>query len=179
LRRYKGLEVLLEAMVHLRRTVPDVKLVVAGAPLRDVDVEILYHQARRLDLDDVIWHVGYVPHEKVHLYFYACDVVALPYLKAYDSGVLKIAQALGRPAVVTDTGGLAAAVAGGEAGLIVPPGDAERLSRAIESLLNDEALARHLAEQGQALAHTAFGWQRVAEQTEQFYDRVIGTRCAS
>jgi glycosyltransferase involved in cell wall biosynthesis len=180
LRQYKGLSVLLEAMPHLRRDLPGVRLVVAGAPLRDIDVQDLYAQARRLDVEDsVVWRVGYVPHREVHLYFYACDVVALPYLKIYDSGVLKIAQALGRPVVVTDTGGLRAAVDGGQAGLVVPAGDPEALARALVTLLCDRSLAQTLARRGQELAHTKFGWASVAEKTGQFYARVMNLPCAS
>jgi len=179
LRRYKGLDVLLEAIACLRQSVPEVRLLVAGAPGRDIDVQALYADVQRLGIEEsVTWHVGYIPHEKVHLYFRACDVVALPYRKAYESGVLKIAQALGKPVVVTDTGGLASAVERGRAGVIVPPEDSEALAQALEDLLSDPVLAESLAERGQVLARTAFGWAGVAERTEQFYREVLETTCA-
>lgn len=180
LRRYKGLDVLLEAMCQLHRSVPNARLVVAGAPLGDVNVQRLQARVRRLGLEDwIVWRIGYVPHERVHLYFYASDVVALPYLKVYDSGVLKIAQALGRPVVVTDAGGLPAAVEEGQAGLVVPPGEPEALSRALATLLSNPELAQALARRGQELAHNAFNWASVAERTEQFYERVVRDSCVS
>ena len=92
--------------------------------------------------------------------------------------MLKIAQALGKPVVVTDTGGLASAVERGQAGMIVPPEDPEALAQALEDLLSDPVLAESLAERGRALARTAFGWASVAERTEQFYREVLETPCA-
>jgi glycosyltransferase involved in cell wall biosynthesis len=174
LRRYKGLDVLLEAMAYLHRRLPDVKLVVAGAPSRDVDVQGLCDRVQSLGIDkSVVWHVGYVPCDKVHLYFYACDVVALSHRKVYDSGVLKIAQALGRPVVVTDTGGLASAVDGGRAGLVVPSEDPKAMARALQRLIADPAFAMSLAKHGQTLSRTAYSWVSVAEWTEQFYREVL------
>jgi len=179
IRRYKGLDVLLEAISSLRQNMPGVRLLVAGAPGRDVDVQALYADARRLGIEDgVVWHIGYVPRERVPSYFYACDVVALPHRKAYESGVLKIAQALGRPVVVTDTGGLASAVGRGRAGKIVPPQNPKALAQALEDLLSDPGLAESLAEYGRVLAHTEFGWDSVAERTARFYREVLGTPCA-
>jgi glycosyltransferase involved in cell wall biosynthesis len=174
LRRYKGLHTLLEALVHVRHSIPNAQLVVAGAPLKDVDVSDLYNEANALGIDDgVIWHIEYVPNEKVHLYFRACDVVALPYLKGYDSAVLKIAQTLGLPVVVTDTGGLSAAVDGGRAGVVVPPDNPKALAEGLISLLFDPAKATQLAKCGQELAHSVFSWATVAGQTERLYQQVI------
>jgi glycosyltransferase involved in cell wall biosynthesis len=170
LRRYKGLDLLLEALPRL----PNVHLLVAGAPLHDVSIQDLHAHARHLDVEDrVIWHLAYIPHGQVHLYFSACDVVALPYRKAYESGVLKIAQALGRPVVVTDTGGLASAVDSGRAGLIVPPEDPQALAQALETLLADPRLAESLARRGQDLARTEYSWASVAKRTADFYMGVL------
>lgn len=179
LRRYKGLDVLLDGVAHLRRAVPDARLVIAGAPGLDVQVGAFKEQARRLGIADAVtWHTEYIPYDRVHLYFYACDVVALPYRKVYDSGVLKIAQALGRPAVVTDVGGLAAAVADGRAGRIVEPESPESLGAALVDLIENPEQAEALASRGRELARTEFSWGAVAERTIQFYTQVLKT-CAS
>ena len=178
LRRYKGIDVLLEAIATARRFCPDVTLVIAGAPLADADLPALQARMHQLELgDSVVWHVRYIPVDEVHLYFFASNVVALPYCKAYDSAVLKIAQSLGRPVVVTDTGGLAAAVEYGKAGVVVPPGNAEALAAALTELLSDPQRAAALARRGQELAHTVFAWANVAGRTERFYREVLGCAC--
>jgi glycosyltransferase involved in cell wall biosynthesis len=179
LRRYKGLDVLLEAFAILSRGRPGLRLVIAGAPMRDVNVEDLRRLAKELHIGArVIWHVGYVPLDRVHLYFCAADVVVYPYRKVYESGALRIAQALGRPVVVTDTGGLASAVGNGRAGVVVPPEDPGALAQGMDCLLSQPRLAASLAEQGQKMADTLYSWASVAEKTERFYRQVLGERCA-
>jgi len=180
IRRYKGLDTLVEAMGRLCRTMAEVRLLVAGSPGRDVDLEALRERAAELGLADrVTWHTEYVPLDRVHLYFAACDVVALPYRKVYDSGVLKIAQALGRPAVVTDVGGLASGVEDGGAALVVPPEDPAALAEALRRLLAEPGLADRLAQRGRELARSRYSWERVAEQTEGFYRKVRERACVS
>jgi D-inositol-3-phosphate glycosyltransferase len=179
IRRYKGLDVLLESVAYLHRVMPDIQLIVAGAPGREVDIESLHNKANQLGLaDNISWHIGYVPQEKVHLYFYASDVIALPHRRVYDSGVLKAAQALGRPVVVTSTGGLSSAVEKGKAGLVVPPENPIAMAQALEKLLTDTKLAQTLAKRGQDLAHTEFNWTGIAERTKKFYQEVLELPCA-
>ena len=180
IRRYKGLDVLLEAIAILRRSFPDVRLVVAGAPGKDVDIDALRLRATRLGLEtSVEWHVGYVPLDKVNLYFYASDVVALSHRKVYESGVLKIAQALGRPVVVTAAGGLREAVEDGQAGIVVPPENAQELAQALEYILRNRGKASVLADRGRVLAQGRYGWSQVAEKTAALYRRIINTQCGS
>jgi glycosyltransferase involved in cell wall biosynthesis len=65
--------------------------------------------------------------------------------------VLLEAQAAGLPLVATDVGGVAAALAGGERGLLVAPGSAEAAAAALERLASDMALRRRVVDAG--LAH--------------------------
>src|SRR5438128_1741099 len=71
--------------------------------------------------DDIICVNEYIPLEKINFYFLASDLVVLPYIKTYTSGVLLAAYAAGRSAVVTDTGALSEVVEVGKSGFIVPP----------------------------------------------------------
>jgi glycosyltransferase involved in cell wall biosynthesis len=180
IRLYKGVPTLLEALVRLHRLLPAAQLVIAGAPFHDVDMAELRAMADHLGLSEaVIWRVQYVPRDLAPLYFIACDMAALPYVKSYDSAVLKIAQALGVPAVVTDTGGLAAAVEGGQAGVVVPPEDPEALADAMAHLLSEPEWAATLAARGLELARTVYSWASVAQETERFYEKVMELPCAS
>jgi glycosyltransferase involved in cell wall biosynthesis len=64
--------------------------------------------------------------------------------------VLIEAQAFGLPAVGTDVGGVAGALGHGEAGLLVPPGDAAALAEAVRRLVGDDALRERIRAAGRA-----------------------------
>ena len=175
IRRYKGLPYLLEAFAKVLACYVTARLVVAGAPWRDVDPDRLQAIGRNLGIAASIrWDLHYIPLDRVGLYFSACSMVVLPYLKIYESGVAKAALAMGRPVVVTNTGTLPQAVDYGRAGIIVPVGDAEALARAILRLLDHHKLGAQLVQHGHRLAQIRDDWSGIAMRTAQFY-RMLGS----
>jgi glycosyltransferase involved in cell wall biosynthesis len=165
IRRYKGLDVLLRALAD----VPDARLVVAGDPLDPV--EPLQALARELGVDDrVEWRLGFLPDEEIPRLMHEATLVALPYRKIDSSGVLATALGHGRPAVVTDVGGLPDAIREFGAGRVVPREDAPALAAAIRELLEPEAL--QAAFEGSEAARRALTWDAAAEQHEAVYREV-------
>ncbi len=138
---YKGLSVLLQAAVSLKRgAVPDLELVVAG---RGPDLDNL---RGKLSASHIRLHHGFVPDEEAAQLFLDTDLVVLPYLKASQSGILALAAAFGKPVVVTETGELGEMVRATGMGLVVPPGDSTALAEAMASILNDQDLAQQCGE---------------------------------
>ncbi|HYI38490.1 MAG TPA: glycosyltransferase family 4 protein [Thermoleophilaceae bacterium] len=95
-------------------------------------------QARALGLDDVIRFQGYVPFgpELLALYRGSHIFVHVAVTEAFGQ-VLTEAMSQGTAVVATRVGGVPGAVAGGEAGLLVPPRDKDALAAAIESVVDD------------------------------------------
>jgi glycosyltransferase involved in cell wall biosynthesis len=78
----------------------------------------------------------------------ACDAFALlSEAEALPMSILE-AMALGRPVVTTDVGGAAEAVADGETGIVVPPGDRSAAAAALAALAAGPARARAMGERG-------------------------------
>ncbi len=130
-RRYKGLDLLLRALPAMRKSLPDLRLVVAG---EFYEPRVEYDKlVRELKLEDAV-HIfdDYCPNEKVGVYFAAADVSVLPYRSATQSGIIQIAYALQAPVITTDVGGLAEVVVDGVTGYIVPPEDLNALQAAVE-----------------------------------------------
>lgn len=163
IRRYKGLQVLLDAMPRVVAALPDVRLVVAGEFYED---EAPY----RRQIDDlrlgehVRLHADYIANEDVPQYFSAADLVVQPYVSATQSGVAQIAYQFDRPLVVTDVGGLAEIVPDGRAGLVVPPEDPAALAAAIVRFFEDGMAERLTA--GVMEEKKKYSWDRLYEALE-------------
>ena len=81
------------------------------------------------------------------------------------------AMACGVPVISTSGGALPEVV--GDAGVLVPPADAEALRRAIVALLDDPQRQRRLAAAGLARVKQSLTWHHAAEKTVQVYREAI------
>jgi glycosyltransferase involved in cell wall biosynthesis len=98
-------------------------------------------------------------------------LVVLPYRKIDSSGVLATALGHGRPAVVSDVGGLPDAIRDFGAGRVAPSEDPAALAAAIRELLEVPALAE--AFRGAEAARRALTWDAAAAQHEAVYEAAI------
>jgi D-inositol-3-phosphate glycosyltransferase len=125
LRPYKGWDVLLRAFPAVRMEFPGALLVLAGEPWGAArDLPGRAPAGVRLEL-------RYQPEEERAGWFAACDAVVCPYRHATGSGIAADALAFSRPVIGTAVDGLVEIVEDGRSGLLVPPGDAESLGRAM------------------------------------------------
>lgn len=118
IRKYKGLDLLLEAMAKVRNQ--NIKLLVAGEFYED---EKAYQE--KIDQlgirDNLILKTGFIPDSDVRYYLCAADAVVQPYRNATQSGVTPLAYHFERPMIVTNVGGLPALVPDGKVGLVCEP----------------------------------------------------------
>lgn len=129
-RKYKGLQYLLEAMKLLKERDFKVQLWVVGDFGEDKDEYV--EQIRTFEIGDQVQMVeGYVPNDEVEKYFAASDLVVLPYLSATQSGIVQIAFGFEKPVLVTEVGGLPDVVTNGKTGYVVEPRSAEMIAEAI------------------------------------------------
>jgi glycosyltransferase involved in cell wall biosynthesis len=126
-RPYKGLDVLLRAMV----SVPEVKLVVAGdiwsgvSGLRDQIAELGL-------LDRVMLRPSYVAGSEIAGLFRDVDALVLPYRAGTASQNVLLAHAMGVPVIATRAGTLGAQVNDGVDGVLAEPDDVDDLTAALK-----------------------------------------------
>jgi glycosyltransferase involved in cell wall biosynthesis len=151
-RPYKGVDVLLRAAA----LVPQVHVIVAGefwSP--EAETRELIGALGIAQRTEVI--SGYIPSARVPSVFERADVVALTYRQVSGSGNLNLALTFARPVVVSRIGALAEAVADGNWGLTVEPGDVDCLAATLTRLAQPEVYNR-LAKNAAAAADQADGW---------------------
>jgi glycosyltransferase involved in cell wall biosynthesis len=86
------------------------------------------------------------------------------------------AMAAGLPVVASAVGGVPELVVDGETGYLVPPGEAERLAEALESLLDDPALRRRMGRSGRSRAEALFDLRAFRRAHLELYRRQLAER---
>jgi glycosyltransferase involved in cell wall biosynthesis len=120
IRRYKGLDILLEAMADKRIRKSGIRLLIAGEFYEDENV--YREQIKKLGIDDLlILRTDFIPDSEVRYYLSAADVVIQPYRNATQSGVTPLAYHFEKPMIVTNVGGLPALVPHHKVGLVAEP----------------------------------------------------------
>lgn len=167
-RRYKGLDLLIEALPAIREHV-DAQVVVAGEFYDDK--EEIRARITELGLDDHVRVFSeYIPNEEVHLYFSAAEVVVQPYRSATPSGVAQTAFNFNKPMIVTDLGVLAEVVPDGVAGYVIPPEDPPALADAVVRFF-DAGPDRFKA--GVARQKEKYSWPSLTEDLAAFFEHRI------
>ena len=165
---WKGHHVLLEAMARLPT---DIRLELVGGQFpKDAGyVERLHRRAARPDLAGRVRFLGWLddPLERMR----GWDVAVQPSVEPEAVGLAVLeAMSLGVPVVAADHGGPPEFL--GDAGLLVPPGDAEALAGALRRLLEDESLRRRCRQAGRRAVAQGLTLEVQQERLLQVLDEV-------
>jgi glycosyltransferase involved in cell wall biosynthesis len=146
------------------------KLVLAGKPDGPYANEIIRSLIKSLGCEDVVLFTGYVSNEELnHLYVAARAVTQISEAEGFGLPVLE-AMACGAPVIASDA--TATAEAAGDAALLVPPTNLERIAEAIAHLRDDDASWQNLRQRGLERARH-FTWDETARQMLRLYDEAI------
>ena len=169
LRQGKGHEVILNALPAIRRAVPHVKVVFAGAGDRETEL-----RARAKPYGESVVFLGH--REDLPDLLAACDLVVLPsYSEALPVALIEAAAA-GRPMVATRVGGTADIVVHGVNGLLVPPGDPGALADAIAAVLSDEDRLQAFGQAARMIARHRFSLDGHVDRTLELWSNVARGR---
>ncbi|MET0681780.1 MAG: glycosyltransferase family 4 protein [Casimicrobiaceae bacterium] len=157
---------LAEALAQI--ALPAWELVIVGDGKARLDVEAAF---ARFD-PDRIRMVGLQDAPTVAAWLRASDIFVWPAVDEAFGMALIEAQACGLPIVAGDGGGVAAVVASGRTGLLVPVGDARAFAAAIVRLLTDTGLRRRMASEAVAYAKSEHDLPAAASRLDAVLRRV-------
>ena len=149
IRKYKGLDILLDAMKLLsnKPATQHIQLLIAGEFYDDAKPYL--EQIEKLGIEDrLILRTEFIRDKEVRYYLCAADVVVQPYRNATQSGVTPLAYHFEKPMIVTNVGGLQALVPDGKVGLIAAP-NAHSIADKIEAFFEkgEQHFLPHLIEE--------------------------------
>jgi glycosyltransferase involved in cell wall biosynthesis len=166
----KNVPTLLEAYARIAGST-DAPLIIGGG--KGWLYDAIFAKAHALGLGERVRFVGFIAGEDLPLWYAAATVFTLPSLYEGFGMPLLEAMACGTPVVTTTSSSLPEVV--GDAGLMVPPTDAEALGAALLRLLNDAELRAELRERGFRQARR-FSWSVTAERTLAAYQDAAAER---
>lgn len=162
IRKYKGLDLLLEAMNEPAIRQSGIQLLVAGEFYEDrKEYDELIS---RLNIaPQLILRTDFIADSEVKYYLSAADFVIQPYRNATQSGVTPLAYHFEKPMLVTNVGGLPDLVPDKKVGIVTAPAP-QSIAQGILDLyrLGEEQFLPHLREEKKK-----YSWARLSETIRQ------------
>jgi glycosyltransferase involved in cell wall biosynthesis len=176
---YKGLEYLVDAVEEVAEAFPHARLIIAGRPKgAEAYWARIEQRISSSGLNSVvIQRIQYVPDEDTEIYFKAADVLVLPYVHVFQSGVLFLGYNFGLPVIATDVGALREEIIEGQTGFVCETRDAGALAATIRRYFASE-MYRTLESRRpaiQAFAAEQYSWSKVASITLGVYRSLLAT----
>jgi glycosyltransferase involved in cell wall biosynthesis len=168
---YKGLEYLLSALERIPN--PGYRLLIIGSVQNFPDYWSGIQQ--RIQASGlgarIIQRIEFIPDEDTELYFKAADVLILPYVNIFQSGVLVLAYSFGLPVIAADVGSLGKEVVPGITGYVFRSRDSDHLAETIthyfsSPLFRDLSVHREVI---RAHVNRVYSWEPVGAASEQVY----------
>ncbi len=162
----KGHDMVLRAVAQLRRTIPRLVYVIAGAGPHEAALRQL---ASELGVSDCVHFLGRIEAKDLPGLYAACDVFVMParlrdsYNDVEGFGIVYVeASACERPVIGGRSGGVDDAIVDGKTGLLVDPLSVEAIAATIERLWRDPGLRASLGTAGRRRATSELTWRHFA-----------------
>jgi glycosyltransferase involved in cell wall biosynthesis len=173
IRRYKGVDIALEALKHLPQMAEPVVLLVVGGgdDNNEAYLKQLNEYVRKENLvSNVTFYTEFVPDKDIELFFRAADLLLLPYREGdFQSGVLFLAYRFGLPVIVSDVGSLPEDVEKDVTGLVFRSEDPMDLAVKIAQFYRGLHLLPGLRKRLYAYVTEKYQWNQLSRATIEAY----------
>ena len=151
--RYKGVDHLIRAIAQTRAEIPNLNLVAIGS---GDDLPRLRSLATELGVASQVHFFENLSREQVAACYSRADVFALPSSGEGFGLVFLEAMAFSKPIIAAASAGAIDVVENDVSGLLVPPGDPEKLAHALVRLLRDASLRKRLGQRGGEIVRSRY-----------------------
>lgn len=175
----KGIEMVIDALPEIARSIPNILYVVLGETHPHVKAEhgesyrlALKSRAKNLKVGEhVLFHDRFVAQQELAEFMSAADVYITPYLKAEQSTSGTLAYAVGSGKVVVSTPyAYARELLADGRGVLVPWGDPAAIAREVIDLCKDDFKRHNMAARAASYGSSML-WPQVARQYHDSFTR--------
>jgi glycosyltransferase involved in cell wall biosynthesis len=167
----KNLHMFLRAAASLRRVRQDIEFVIVGTGYLRLELE---KYARSLGIGDVVHLTGGIS-DVAPIYSRLAVLVVSSDSEGTPVSLIE-AMASGCPVVSTAVGGVPDVIKNGQTGRLVARGDSTALANAILAVFDEPERSRQMARSATAFVVQNFGADRLTEDMDKLYERLIKGR---
>ena len=174
LEKRKGIDFLIRAVVHVRRTIPDVKVYLVGSG--NLDRSTIQY-IKRHNLMPNLSFEGTIPDEMVNVWYNRVTAVVIP--SVFEGfGLTAIeSMASGTPVIATRVDGLKDIVIHGKNGLLTDYNDDRALSAHIINVLTNEKTCQKMVQHGFHTIDRLYNWSNIMGDVLNTYRSVGAGKC--
>lgn len=164
IKKVKGVDILLKALLKLKERYPDMYVVIAGSVWK-ADFSEYQEIIDNNELNDCLkTDIRYIPDEEVKYFYSASDVCVLPYTDVYQSGVIQLAYGYKKAVISSDLPAFTQFVKEGETGYISEAGNVDSLVAAVERAIKDRKRLVDVGQSGYDLVKQTLNWDNLAKK---------------
>ena len=162
IKKVKGVDILLKAVLELKKVRKDFFVIIAGSVWK-ADFTECQNIIDSNDMENILrTDIKYIPDEEVKFYYSACDVCVLPYTDVYQSGVIQLAYGYKKPVLSSNLPAFTQFVKDGETGYVFDNGNVEKLKEKMVVCLEKKDNLATLGEEGYKLVKNKLNWDDLA-----------------
>ncbi len=172
---HRGLDTVLKAMPAAARSIPNIKLVIVGADVRNII--LINNEVKRLKIENWVEVIGWQPFDLVHSYIMASDVCLVPH-NDFEHTQTTIPHKLfqymicRKPVLVSDCKPLKRVVAASNCGAIFKASKPESCAQVLLQMYSDREKFEQFGENGRNAALGQFAWRNDAKIMIEVYNRI-------
>jgi glycogen(starch) synthase len=168
--REKGFDTIIDAAAAAKEKGQDLFFVIAGnGPMLEVYRALIAER----NLEDYIQFIGYVTDDQRNALITGCEMAVFPsYYEPFGIVALET-MVLGKPTIVSNTGGLKGLVKHMKSGLLMIPKDAESLLQQVNFLAENRKTALEIGRRGSEIAKGMYSWKRISSETSRLFEDTL------
>lgn len=172
LTRSKGIYLFLESLKFLTQRREDIFVLIAGRPESSLCEDTVKRFISDTGFDgSALLDFGFIPENQVSYYYFASDLVVLPYLSISESGVLRYAQSCGRAVLCSNLQSFKEQIQDGMNGFIFNQDSPAELAATVLGLI-EGSKCQKVGHQAKKLSDLRYSWDTIAMKTIELYDCV-------
>ena len=174
LEKRKGIDFLIKAVAHVRRTIPDVKVYIAGGGKLDRST---VQYIKRHHLMPHLSFEGTIPDEMVNVWYNRVTAMVIPSVfEGFGLAAIE-SMASGTPVIATRVDGLKDIIIHGKNGLLADYNDDRTLSAHIINVLTNEGTRQILVQHGFHTVNRSYNWGKIGDNVLNTYRSVGADGC--